>query len=189
MGLAKLKIDINLGILEVEGDETFVQNVYADYKKSLFEKINSLQSVSQISETKNEKKESNSTSEKKNSKKKSQKASSGNGSILGDLDLAASANAKSLKDFYAQYKPTSQFEKNLIFVYYLANEKQEKSITLDHIYTCYKMLGERVPTALPQSLRDTAGQKGWIDTSNISDIKVTTIGDNFINHDIKKSNA
>ena len=186
MGIIKLKIDLNLGYIEVEGDEAFVQSVYTDYKDIIFGKANSQTVSSKILRIPNKKTLKLKTTERQRSKKKSQSGASASGTFLKNLDLSGSGKIKRLKEYYLQYKVTSNFERNLIFVYYLGNEKKEKNITIDHIFTCYKEVGGKVPKALQQSLLDTAHRKGWIDTSQNSDIKITVSGDNYMNHDIGK---
>jgi hypothetical protein len=91
----------------------------------------------------------------------------------------------SLKDFYAKYIAKNNFENNLVIIYYLEKIKNLPGITLNHVYTCYKHLQIKVPQ-LVQSLRDTKNRKGWIDSSNSNDLKVTTIGENYIEFDINK---
>jgi len=76
-------------------------------------------------------------------------------------------------------------EKNVVFVYYLQNIVSVQGITPNHIYTCYKNVGSKVPTALRQSLLDTASLKGWLDTSNLDEVKLATPGENYIEHDLQ----
>lgn len=61
----------------------------------------------------------------------------------------------------------------------------EQNIGANHIYTCYMDLGSKFPSNMRQSLADTKSRKGWIDTSNMNDIRVSTIGENAI-IDLKK---
>jgi len=77
-------------------------------------------------------------------------------------------------------------ERNLVFIYYLQQKMGLKNITIDHVFTCYRDIGVKVPKALQQSLWDTTNRKGWLDTSSSDNITVTVPGLNYIEHDLKK---
>jgi hypothetical protein len=100
-----------------------------------------------------------------------------------DLDLIPNGK-ESLKDFFAKYKVNNNFERNIVILYYLKRKLELENVGVNHIYTCYKHLSLKVPL-LGQSLRDTKNRKGWIDTSNSDDLKVTREGENFIDHEIE----
>ncbi|HVD97007.1 MAG TPA: hypothetical protein VNB90_02310 [Cytophagaceae bacterium] len=89
-----------------------------------------------------------------------------------------------LKDFYNKYSPKNFFEKNLLFVYYLKEIINVETITPDHIYSCYKHTGQKVPGNLYQSLVDTGIRKGWIDTKNTSNIGLLIHGENYVEHEM-----
>lgn len=118
---------------------------------------------------------------RRNVKSKSQLA------VVKDLNLKKEGTNPSLRDFYAQKMPATFSEQNAVFVYYLNRLKEIEAITPNHIFTCYKEVGARVPGAFYQSLMDTARMKGWIDTGNTDQIRITTVGENFVEHDLPKS--
>ena len=72
-------------------------------------------------------------------------------------------------------------------MYYLQHKIEISTITPDHVFTCYRDVGVKVPAALVQSLRDTANRRGWLDTANTNDLKVTTPGMNYLEHDLPKA--
>lgn len=100
-------------------------------------------------------------------------------SLITELNLNPTGK-DSLKNFVSKYKASVSAEYNLVFVYYLQKIIGEKNIGSNHIYTCYKDLKIKFPSNIRQSLIDTKSRKGWIDTSNMNDIKVTTVGENAI---------
>jgi hypothetical protein len=177
---AKLHIDLAQGTLEVEGSETFVREIYNDYK----DKINKPNPVipKKTNEKQDVKKEETTPHKPKSRQPKKETLS-----IVKDLNLAKQGEKPSLKDFCSQYTPSNNFERNLIFVYYLQNIAKEPAITTDHIFSCYRYVGIKIPRAFRQSLWDTASQKGWINTSSLEDIKLATQGINFIEHDMAKA--
>lgn len=85
-----------------------------------------------------------------------------------------------------KYDHKSNYERNLIFVYYLQYILQEDKITLDHLFTCYRNVGQKIPKALEQSMRDTSKDKGWVDIDELENIKVPVAGMNHIEHDLAK---
>ena len=189
MTTTKLRIDLDQGIIEVEGEDSFVKTVYEDFKERLLSDI-PIEQKTRTGTKANGKTKSTPETKLKTvnaSKKKKPSKGSASGSIAKDLDLSGGGKVQSLKDFFGQYKVSSNFERNLIFVYYLQHKLKIKGITLDHIFTCYRDVGVKVPAALQQSLWDTTNRKGWLDTSSSENIRVTVPGMNFIEHDMSKS--
>lgn len=176
---AKLRIDLSQRTLEVEGSEAFVREIYSDFKERI-------SAISQVTPKKtNEKKEAK-AEEPTPPKGKHRPLKREALSIVKELNLAEQGDKPSLKDFYSEYTPSNNFERNLIFVYYLQNIAKLTAITTNHIFTCYRHVGVKIPGAFKQSLWDTASQKGWIDTGSLEDIKLTTQGINYIEHDMAK---
>ncbi|MFS2769239.1 hypothetical protein [Bacteroides uniformis] len=56
----------------------------------------------------------------------------------------------------------------------------------EFLYTCYKEVGQKVPKNLYQSIIDTKKNKGWIESSDMGNIFVSVIGENYVEHDMKK---
>jgi hypothetical protein len=107
--------------------------------------------------------------------------------ILSDLNLRPTDKI-SLKQFASGYTIKSAEELTLVIVYYL-QEKLKLTVTLNHIYTCYRELGEKVPQFFKQTLTNHKTKKNWIDVEDWNNIKVTIIGTNYILHDLTKAVA
>ncbi len=176
--MTTVKIDLTQGIIEVSGEEEFVKQVYQDFKESLKKDIHPIQTP--VTPTK-----STPAVSEPHSKKQSRKTSknSDSYSIVKDIDLSGGSK-ESLKDYFDKKQPRSNMEKNTLFVAYLKNTLGITTVTLNHIYTCYKGTGQRVPGALRQSVIDTSSRKGWLETSSLDDISLTVHGENLINHDL-----
>ena len=101
------------------------------------------------------------------------------------MDLSPSGK-NSLKNFIVNYNLSSGAEYNVVFVYYLEKIIKERNTGVNHIYTCYKELGVKYPSNLRQSVIDTKQRKGWLDTSSTNDIKLTAVGENAVEHNLKK---
>lgn len=96
---------------------------------------------------------------------------------------------ESLKDFVAKKKPKTQEEHIAVYIYYLKNVIEEPNVGFSHIFTCFKETGERMPGDLPQTCRNAASKKGWIDTAEANDLKRTTRGDNLVEKDLPRASG
>jgi len=103
--------------------------------------------------------------------------------MLKTLNLTPSGKI-SFKDFVGEKQPSSNLERCVVAVHYVANILQEASVTADHVFTCFKIQHWRLPADIDNTLQYVASQKGWLDTANMSDIKLTTHGDNLIEHEL-----
>jgi len=104
--------------------------------------------------------------------------------VLTDLNLRAKGKI-SLKDFEAKYSIKSGEELSLLVVYYLKEELKE-TVTLNHIYSCFKELGKRIPQHFKQTIINQKNKKNWIDVDDWNNIKYTIPGMNQMEHDLKK---
>lgn len=193
MSTAKLKIDLTQGIIDVEGTEDFVLGVYNDFKEKLDHmhlkggpRHDPLPLKHQQGAVTPEKKKVSANQSKTKKKNGNQTPS-----LLKNLDLSGGGKCERLKDFFNMYESKSNFERNLIFVYYLQQKLGLTDITVDHVFSCYRDVpGIKAPEALRQSLLDTSNRRGWVNTSNTDDIKVTIAGVNHLEHDFpRKSSA
>lgn len=106
-------------------------------------------------------------------------------SLIKELDLRPKGKT-SFKDFYSEKRPSSAMNFNAVAIYFLKEICQIEAVTPNHIFTCYKEVGQRPPIAFTQSLRDTASRNGYIDISDTSDIKISLRGKVFVEHDLPK---
>jgi hypothetical protein len=107
---------------------------------------------------------------------------SGAPGIVKDLSLRPNGKA-AFAAFAAEKKPKTNEQKSVLSAYWLRHEAGLTSgITVDHINTCYVEANWPRPTDLANSLAVTAKRKGWLDTSNLSDIKITTRGEDEVRH-------
>ncbi len=123
--------------------------------------------------------------EKRKKSKKSNKIAKRNKSgpsLAKDLNLKPSGK-KSFDQFALEKKPSSNQEKCLAATYYLKQVLTRKADS-DSIYTCFKNVNWRVPSNLENTLCVISVQKGWLDTTDLNDIKITTLGENYVEHDL-----
>lgn len=129
-----------------------------------------------------------STSKKKTSKAKTKAKSTKKPKTIykqvKDLNLRPSGK-KSARDFVAEKNPTNQKQKCVVALYYLLHELELEKASIDHIYTFFKDCSWPVPADLPNTLHQ-AGSAGWLDTADATDIKITPMGENVVEHDLPK---
>lgn len=104
-------------------------------------------------------------------------------SVVKDLNLKPNGKS-SFREFIENKKPNNRIQKCLVSVYYLKSVLEIKQININHIYTCHKDSAWRLPSDLTNLLRWIASQKGWLDTSSKDDIRLTAIGENFVDHNL-----
>ena len=194
----KLKIDINLGLLEVEGSEELVREIYNDFKDILKTKpqnapiasnvmgaSSTTPSAQPVAAAKSSPKAKSRPKPKANAKSKA--SSDTTGTLLKDLNLMGDGSFESLRDFYGKFEAKTNLERTLIFVYYLEHIRGITGININHVLTCYRNIdGLKIPGHLKQNIADTSSKKGWLDTTNFEDIKVPVTGVNYIEHDLPK---
>jgi hypothetical protein len=103
-------------------------------------------------------------------------------SIVKDLNLSPKEK-KTFKAFVQEKQPKTNQEKCTVAVYYLRQELGLDSVSINHIFTCYKDAKWRVAD-LYNVLALTASRKGWVDTSNMESIAITTHGENLVEQDL-----
>jgi hypothetical protein len=71
-------------------------------------------------------------------------------------------------------------------VYYLKEIAGVSPVTVDHVYTCYRDQGWPLPADPGQALRLTATKKRFLDTGDRDDIRLTSTGTNYVEHELPK---
>ena len=105
--------------------------------------------------------------------------------IVKELNLRPQGR-QTFKEFATEKQPRSNNEKCTIAVYYLQHVLGAEAINVNHVYTCYKEAGNWKVPNIANILPLTASRKGWLDTSDMKNIKVTTPGENLVNFDLPK---
>ncbi|WP_308516075.1 hypothetical protein [Sphingomonas flavescens] len=96
------------------------------------------------------------------------------------LNLSPSGK-KSAAQFASEKTPSNVMQKCVVAVYYLRDVLELDKITVSAVYTFFKTLGWPIPSDLKNTLQQ-AGSKGWLDTADAEEIKVTSMGENLIEH-------
>jgi hypothetical protein len=97
------------------------------------------------------------------------------------------AGKTSFKDFIEEKQPKNHLEKQTAIVYWLKHEAgYDEGITFDHVNTCYVEAGWRRPKELDVSMRLTANKTGWLDTGDSSNLRITTRGEDAVQHEMPR---
>ena len=192
MAQTKLSIDLGKGMVDVEGEEAFVKSVYEDFKKVLLagggtasakaagEKVEDPESQADVGL-----KEA-ATPPSRKPRRKSAKPTEGATGIPNaykpeqDLEVDLSG----LPAFYGKFKTKNHPEKILIFARFLQDEKGIAPCTLNQIYSCYRLLRIKVPTAYLQAFRDTQNKHRFIKLNSPTNVEITLLGNNHFEHDL-----
>lgn len=107
--------------------------------------------------------------------------------LVKDLNLRPVGKV-SLRDFVAEKQPTDNMGRTVVAIYYLSHTLNLDEIQADHVFTCYREMGWKLPSGnFRNHLYVTASRKGWIDTSNMDRISLTAGGINHVEHDLPKA--
>jgi len=185
----KLHINVHQGIVEAEGDEQLVREIYLDFKSeilALFQKAASVaptkptevgggQEAQNLGSKSQKKSKPKSSTGKPKSPQKSSGASSYTPKLEHDTDTSGCLQ------FYNKYKPKSHSEHVLVFAKYLQSIGLD-TVTANQIYTCYVACKAPMPKAFLQAIRDAHSKKnGFVRYTSPDDISITHIGEGKLN--------
>ncbi len=174
---SRLKIDLTQGTLDVEGSEKFVREIYKEFK----DRIDQGTKTTASRGTKK-----TSTSGKKRGRKPGRKrTTTREPQLIADLNLKPKGK-KSLSQVYNSYKKLNRNEKFVLYLDYLYNTAGVKKVSIDHLYTCMKEVGDPAPKLFKQTLSNCKNQTGWVDTSDFDNIKLTAQGKKHLSEKLKQ---
>jgi hypothetical protein len=105
--------------------------------------------------------------------------------VVASLNLRPNGKT-ALEKFATEKAPESAQERNVVIVYYLKEVLKLGDTTVDHVFTCYRAMKWKLPSNLRNSLAITKSKKGWLDAADMDSIQLTTVGTNYVEHDLPK---
>lgn len=105
--------------------------------------------------------------------------------LVPDLDFRPNGKP-ALKVFVEEKGPKNDLETALAAVYYLQHEMGITKISVSHVLTAFKEVGKAIPVDLRQTVRNIKKSKMWLNFTDLDDIRTTTQGDNFVEHEMGK---
>jgi hypothetical protein len=103
--------------------------------------------------------------------------------LVPNLDFVPDGE-DALKKFFAEKGPKSDMEQVLVLVYYMQHTIALPAIGPGHILTAFKDVGKPVPVDLRGTIRNMKNQKAWLNFTDLEAIRVTTQGDNIVEHEL-----
>lgn len=175
----KLHINLQQGILEVEGGETFVREMYEDFKTELRPIYESKPKTGRSAAAGTSKQASTS---KGKTPSKGTRPKKEDLKVDKTLDLSGVSGAVSLKDYVKKYGPKSNMDRNVVFVDYLKEQLHIEDVTIEQVWTCYSDLGLKLPVDMPSSIIDTgrAAGKHRLNTGSLQDLSLSVQGKNWL---------
>lgn len=176
----KAKITTSLGTFEFEGSEDFVE-------KQVARIIKLEEAAPKVTEAPQE------TTEKPvpakgsvSSSKPGKKPSGEQPKMLPNL-ITGKDKIDSLRSFHDTKKPVNHIETFAVLSYWLKTELQLVDVSIDEMWTIYKVLQLRPPKVLMQTFRDGKSKKAYFDASAKSGRYIlTSFGETFVEHDLPK---
>ena len=183
----KLRLDLAHGQFEADGDDATVKELYLHFmgNHSFKPQTTSQADVESEANVSSEERNSLPNDKPREKKKKSPKKSSSPKIYKMVSAVTEHSDSKDLKKFHDGFTIASNEQRVTLFVYYLTKTMNISGVTEDHIYTCYNLVSVKKPTVLNQQVRN-AKQKGWLNHDDWQDIKVTSPGENLIEHILTK---
>lgn len=165
----KVRINLNEGIIELEGSEEFVSKYLDEYKNKIFKESSHFDKPSEdmINQRKSNliNKERIKTDQTDGNRKKFPKKVE---IEAFDTKGNQSKGIPTLQSFVEEKKPTvSSFDRITVFGYYITNILKQDEFSEGNIEFAYKVLGlSGRPKHLHQAFLDTKCRKGWVEQGN-----------------------
>lgn len=106
--------------------------------------------------------------------------------LVPNLDFRPKGKS-TLKEVAEEKGPTNDVEMTVLYVHYMQHVMGLAKIGPSHVMTAFKELGKAIPADVRATIRNIKRTKMLLNFTDIDDIRTTTQGDNFVEHDMGKS--
>ncbi|MDF2116684.1 hypothetical protein PY365_13940 [Roseiarcaceae bacterium H3SJ34-1] len=181
-GLSKLLINLKEGVVQVEGSEDFVRDVYGDFKEHISKPFAlSPAPITQPDQVENCEKTDTQVS---NPKAKMRRVNTAGKAAEYKPKFNNDLNLTGLAEFYDKIEPTGHNEKILIFAAFLRDKLGKASCTADDIFTCYFTMKNKtkIPEAFIQAFHNCQTRTHYIKYTSPTEVEVAIPGDNFLSN-------
>ncbi len=104
------------------------------------------------------------------------------------VDLKANESKPGLREFYAEKKPQSHYEKAAVFAYYITKFNKQQEVKFGEILSCYEEVNEKKPS-VTDIVKNSIRYKGWLEQgSDKFSTRLTISGENYVKFDMPKKN-
>lgn len=175
--MTKLQVNFQLGTLEAEGSEEFVQRIFSEFKdlvsvsKVLAHhkteiKLEAPQDIGFTAQTKSNLK----------SKPKSTTLSKGYSTIP---EFFNGAEGAAFKVEIGKYDIPKANEKAAALFIYVMGQISITNITLNHVYTAYRLADTKAPKNIKSVVYNSSSRGGYIVSADLNDLSTNHIGEQF----------
>jgi hypothetical protein len=105
--------------------------------------------------------------------------------LVPDLNFRPDGK-QALKEFVDEKSPKNDLETALATVYYMQHVMALPKIGPAHLMTAFKEAGKAIPVDVKQTIRNVKKLKIWLNFHDIEEVRTTTQGDNFVQHEMGK---
>jgi hypothetical protein len=105
--------------------------------------------------------------------------------LVPDLNFRPTGK-QALREFVEEKSPKNDLEAALATVYYMQHHMGLAKIGPAHVMTAFKEAGKAIPVDVKQTIRNVKKLKIWLNFTDIEDVRTTTQGDNFVEHEMGK---
>lgn len=91
-----------------------------------------------------------------------------------------------LKEFVEEKDPKNDVETVIVTLHYLQHAMDLTKIGPGHVMTAFKEIGKAIPVDLKQTIRNIKKSKMWLNFTDIEELRTTTQGDNYVEHEMGK---
>lgn len=106
--------------------------------------------------------------------------------LVPDLNFRPDGK-QALKEFVDEKNPKSDLESAVATVYYMQRVMGLSKIGPAHVMTALKEAKKAIPADLKQTIRNVKTSRMWLNFDDLDDLRMTTQGDNFVEHEMGKS--
>jgi len=105
--------------------------------------------------------------------------------LVPDLNFRPDGE-QALKEFVDEKNPKNDLELALATVYFMQHVMALHKIGPAHVMTAFKEAGKPIPGDVKQTIRNVKNSRIWLNFNDIEDVRTTTQGDNFVEHEMGK---
>jgi len=188
MSEAKLHIDFRQGILQVEGDVFLVREIYGDFKGRM-QGMETIFPANMQGDVSVVKQDASSLGLQKNTEKPRSAQKKGSSTAIKETyevvkEFYSGEDGKSfLVEMKGYTNPASHQKKVTLFIY-LMQKVGVENITVNHVFTCYRLLTDKTPEKLKQAITDAKNKRAWIINDSWEDLKVHHKGEEMVEHEL-----
>lgn len=106
--------------------------------------------------------------------------------LVPDLNFRPS-DKPNLKTFVDEKDPKNDLETVIVTLHYMQHTMALTKMGPAHVMTAFKEIGKAIPIDLKQTIRNIKKSKMWLNFADIEDLRMTTQGDNYVEHELGKS--